>query len=154
MTAVPDLRATFAKAYPEGSIGPGSGQFRGQCAVYAETVIKLQTPGGIIGLDLQAKKQMIALHGIPADKLNGKFQIGDVVIQDYGVIVGGVNYGHVSVVDYFPNGLLQYSECNFYENLRVTHGRTMSPNDEHIVGVLRGTLNVPFVNPPASPENP
>ena len=76
------------------------------------------------------------------------FLIGDVVIQDYDYIEDGINYGHVSVVAYGPDDEhLQYAECNFNGDLKVHYNRIVSKNDPHIIGVLRGTLNVPFVNP-------
>jgi len=137
-----DLRPSFKAVYPEGCIGPGEGTFRGQCAVFAETVIKMQTPGGVIGYGLQDKINMVNNHGTPLVQMGGNFLIGDVVIQNLGP------YGHVSVVNFFPGGgYLQLSESNFHEDMRVHHTRTLAANDPCIIGVLRGTLNVPFVNP-------
>ena len=143
-----DLRASFEAVYPDGCVGPGEGELRGQCAMFAETVIKLQTPNGIIGLDLAAKKRMVEEHGLNVEELACNFLIGDVVIQDYDYIEDGINYGHVSVVAYGPDDEhLQYAECNFNGDLKVHYNRIVSKNDPHIIGVLRGTLNVPFVNP-------
>src|SRR5581483_8043451 len=97
-----DLKPSFEHAYPEGSVGPGTGDLRGQCAVFAEHVVKIPTGDGVLGEHLAQKRQHLAQWGRPASFR--AFEPGDVLIWDY------QPDGHVAVVNCIINGKLRVSE--------------------------------------------
>ena len=126
-----DLRPVLEKLYPEGSYG-------GQCGTFAHRLVNFPP----VGNSLKSKINSVMNFGIPAIKLSGGFQEGDVLITWESRI-----FGHVAVINkliYAENTdnliQLQLTESNYNLDLRVHHTRTLSASSPFIVGVIRGNL--------------
>lgn len=122
-----DLRPIFKKKFPEGAVF-------GQCAAFAEQLVRPPTPNGLLGNSLMEKQNNVRNYGIRADLLNQAFRIGDIVVFNIGAD------GHVGVVSFIDwrDRLLYMAESNFNLDGRVHYGRAVSFSDVSICGVLRG----------------
>jgi len=131
-----DLEPIFQKLYPQGSIGPGDGKYKGQCAVLAEKLVQIPQ----LGDPIWHKTAVIKTNGIMAADLNLRFKPGDVVVTSE-----NKKYGHVltiNFVTYIENSdqavSFRATESNFRLPLRVDHTRTLNANSPFIIGVIRG----------------
>lgn len=132
------IAPVIANKYPDGSTGPGSGNYEGQCAVFAEALVNLPTPGKTLGDSKSAKFAKVDNYGIRAAEWRHQVKVGDVIIT-------GENptYGHVAVVNaILPSGKIQLSESNFKQSKKVSNDRVISINSPQIYGALRGTLKI------------
>lgn len=134
-----DLRPTLQNYYPEGSIGPGVGDLRGQCAVFAQFFVGIPQVGNTIG----TKKIAVNNHGILRKNIK-EFLVGDVLIFD----IPGVSEGHVAVLTSTDQKRINLSDCNFNRDQRVHHNRFILASSPQIYGVLRGPLKVQLIDPP------
>lgn len=130
-----DLRPTFQHYYPEGTIGPGTGNLQGQCAVFAQSLVTMP----LVGDTIKTKKRAVDLHGILKKDIT-EFKAGDVLILDI-----GTDAGHVAVLNNPATKCL--SESNWDLNKRVHHTRTLE-NYNQVYGIFRGPLKVAIINPP------
>lgn len=124
-----DLQPTFAHYFPEGSEGPGTGAYAGQCAVFCEYFVDMP----MVGDSIEEKKAVVASHGFI-----GSYQVGDVLVFDIG------EYGHLSIINADLGNNWQLSESNWNLDGKVHHTRII-PKTKSIVGAFRGALKVPII---------
>src|SRR5665213_3474507 len=129
-----DLKPTFEHYYPEGSIGPGTGALRGQCAVFAEVLVTMP----LVGDTLLTKTAALKAHGV----FGSNCQVGDVLILNVGTTAG-----HVAVINGDAGDSWRMSESNYHNDLKVNHTRLLLKNSPQIVGYFRGALKVSIINP-------
>ena len=128
--------SSIAAVYPDGSTGPGSGNLKGQCAVFTEAISDLGTPGNKLGMDLKAKQKTVNDYGVSADQWrNEGANVGDAIIFNIG------KYGHTATVNSVnADGTVTLSESNYGNDGKVSNTRTIPITDKSIYGVIRGTL--------------
>ncbi len=124
-TSIPS--ESFAKLFPDGSVG-------GECGTFAHQIV---TDLPTMGNTIQSKEAMIDKSGISADQWRQDPQVGDALI-----IKDNLPAGHVAVVNaVLPNGKIQLTESNWHLDHKVTNNRTISIDDKNIYGAYRGTIN-------------
>lgn len=126
-----NLRPLLSDIYPENSIGPGIGNLKGQCAVFAQSLAEIPK----VGDSYASKKEAVKKYGILASQLEGQYRVGDCVITSEGTNWFGSGTGHVAIIAYIKDGQPYAAESNFNKDLRVHYGRKI-PLDK-IYGVIR-----------------
>lgn len=134
-----EMISTFQKYFAQGTVGPGTGTLQGQCAVFAQYFYELPK----FGDSLAEKKKTFDKYGIPFNKLNGHFEIGDIVLTQE-----EKTHGHIYIVGDIKAPYLIAAESNYRNPKRLDYTRIV-PVSTLIYGVIRGAkLKVPIVNPP------
>jgi hypothetical protein len=125
----------------QGSIGPGEGEYQGECISFCHAIAEF----GQIGDSIQKKKAFVNANGIinPNIKEIGRgFRIGDIVITTDNVNWFGHGTGHGFIVIDQDENYLYAGESNFGLKKRITYGRKVAKNDPKIYGIIRAPLKV------------
>jgi hypothetical protein len=125
-----DIKPILEKMFPEGSIGPGTGAYQGQCFTFLHSLMEFPP----VGDSLDDKKIALQRFGIPIFKLDG-FRVGDVVLTNE----SRVN-GHGGMINAIQGDYLRLSESNYHLDKKVHHTRLLSRKSPVILGVFRGKL--------------
>ena len=127
----------IASAKPDGfKFNTTLGALAGQCAWYAEQLVKLNGKNWTVGNSLQEKLgtlNNLVKKGDAFMKGQGQPQVGNTIISN-----DSKTYGHVSVINGItPDGKLILTESNRAAPLTVTNTRTIDPNDPSIYGFIK-----------------
>jgi len=136
-----DITPHLKKLFPEGTIGPGSGKYQGECISFCHALADFDS----IGDTFQQKKKFVDLNGIiraNIDNVGKGFRVGDVVITSDGVDAAGRGAGHGFVVANLDDQFLYPAEANWFNDKRVHYGRKVAKTDPHIYGVIRAPLKL------------
>lgn len=137
MNLTPTLQARF----PQGSIGPGSGIYQGECISFLHVLAEF----GPMGDTYKQKKKFVEANGIIALNISeiGKgFRIGDIVVTSDGVNWLGNGSGHGFMVVDQDKDFLYAGESNFALHKRISYGRKVSKTDKKIYGIVRAPLKL------------
>ena len=125
-----DLSREDLQSVPAGTVG-------GQCGVYAENIVKLETGGNwIVGDTIQEKSKSLDRYkdaGLAFYPGEDSPKPGQSIIQN-----PGTKWGHVAVINSIDeDGYATLTESNWNNDRRVTHNRRIKLDDPSIVGFIR-----------------
>lgn len=122
-----DLKPTFEHYYPQGSGG-------GQCAAFAEKLVKFGPVGDLLAQKLAYVKKFGSTN-------IWDIQVGDVVLTNDSKL-----NGHMFVVNCDKVQFWQVTESNFDGKEHVSHTRLVSKFSPKMLGHIRSTLLVKIIN--------
>lgn len=128
-----NYQSILQQLYPEGSIGPGEGVYKGQCAVFVQNLMSIPKVGDTIESKIAAVKK----YGYTAQQVQGGYSAGDAIVLDV-----GTKAGHVLFLNQF-NPITKIgvaSEANWFRDGKVHHTRQINLMDKSVIGCLRGKL--------------